>query len=100
MIHMRAFQPVEFAGSVEPSEEVAQPKDLDIVTQVLGPQSHHHKGYGFMPRLKAVEGNRETSNRGSYQDHDKVIATLKEQVATQAEQLTTQSAQLAAQNEG
>ncbi|KAM7519300.1 hypothetical protein LguiB_018262 [Lonicera macranthoides] len=86
MIHMRASQPVEFVGSVEPGEELAKPKDLDIVTQ----------GYGSLPRLKAVGGNRATSSRGSYQDHekDKVIATLKEQVATQAEQLTTQSVQL------
>ncbi|KAM7507247.1 hypothetical protein LguiA_017700 [Lonicera macranthoides] len=92
-----AKHPVESAGSVEPGEEVAQPKDLNIMTQVLGPRSHHHKGYGSMPRLKAVGGSRATSSRGTYQDHekDKVITTLKEQVATQAEQLANQSAQLA-----
>ncbi|KAM7465893.1 hypothetical protein LguiB_013455 [Lonicera macranthoides] len=100
MIHMRASQLVESAGSVEPGEEVAQPKDLNIMTQVLGPRSRHHKGYGSMPRLKAVGGSRATSSRGTYQDHekDKVITTLKEQVATQAEQLATQSAQLATQS--
>ncbi|KAM7497498.1 hypothetical protein LguiA_021912 [Lonicera macranthoides] len=101
MIHMRASQPVESAGSVEFGEEVAQLKDLNIMTQVLGPRSRHHKGYGSMPRLKAVGGNRVTSSRGTYQDHekDKVIATLKEQVVTQVEQVAAQSAQLAAQND-
>ncbi|KAM7481710.1 hypothetical protein LguiB_006293 [Lonicera macranthoides] len=71
MIHMRASQPVESAGSVEPGEEVAQPKDLNIMTQVLGPRSRHHKGYGSIPRLKAVGGSRATSSRGTYQDHEK-----------------------------
>ncbi|KAM7464339.1 hypothetical protein LguiA_032460 [Lonicera macranthoides] len=98
MAHLRASQPVESAGSVESGDEVAQPKDLEIMTQVLGSRSRHHKGYGSMPRLKAVGGSRATSSRGTYQDHekDKVIATLKEQVASQAEQLASQAQQLAA----
>lgn len=32
MTHMRASQPVESAGFVESGEEVAQPKDLNIMT--------------------------------------------------------------------
>ncbi|KAM7468357.1 hypothetical protein LguiB_015919 [Lonicera macranthoides] len=98
MAHLRASQLVESAGSVESGDEVAQPKDLEIMTQVLGSRSRHYKGYGSMPRLKAVGGSRATSSRGTYQDHekDKVIATLKEQVASQAEQLASQAQQLAA----
>ncbi|KAM7524794.1 hypothetical protein LguiA_014696 [Lonicera macranthoides] len=98
MAHLRASQPIESAGSVESGDEVAQPKDLEIMTQVLGSRSRHHKGYGSMPRFKAVGGSRATSSRGTYQDHekDKVIATLKEQVASQAEQLASQAQQLAA----
>ena len=86
MIHMRASEPVESAESVESGDEVAQPKDLDIMTQVLGPRSRQYKGYGSMPKLKLVGGSRTASSRGTYQDHekDKVIATLKEQVTTQA----------------
>ncbi|KAM7461978.1 hypothetical protein LguiA_030099 [Lonicera macranthoides] len=87
MAHLRASQPVESARSVESGDEVAQPKELEIMTQVLGSRSRHHKGYGSMQRLKVVGGSRATSSRGTYQDHekDKVIATLKEQVTSQAE---------------
>ncbi|KAM7468963.1 hypothetical protein LguiA_007146 [Lonicera macranthoides] len=101
MTHMRASQPVESAGSVESGDEVAQPKDLEIMTQVLGPRSRHHKGYGSMPRLKAVGGSRATSSRSTYDDRekDKIIATLKEQVASQEEKVAGQAEQLAAQAE-
>ncbi|KAM7469781.1 hypothetical protein LguiA_007964 [Lonicera macranthoides] len=101
MTHMRASQPVESAGSVESGDEVAQPKDLEIMTQVLGPRSRHHKGYGSMPRLKAVGGSRATSSRSTYEDRekDKIIATLKEQVASQEEKVAGQAVQLAAQAE-
>jgi len=94
MIKIRDSQPVESAGSVESGEEVAQPKDLEIMTQVLGPRSRYHKGYGSMPRLKSVGGNRAASSRGTSQDREKdeIIAALKEQVATQAEQLATHQA--------
>ncbi|KAM7481021.1 hypothetical protein LguiB_005604 [Lonicera macranthoides] len=94
-----ADSPVESVGSVESGKEVAQPKDLDIMTQVLGLRSRYHKGYGSMPRLKTVGGNRAASSRGTYQDHEKdqVIATLEERLAAQAEQLAAQAAQLATQ---
>lgn len=46
MTKLRDSQPVKSTESDEFGEEVAQPKDLDIVTQVLGPRSRYHKGYG------------------------------------------------------
>ncbi|KAF4351269.1 hypothetical protein F8388_019657 [Cannabis sativa] len=89
----------ESAGSTEYGEEVAQPKDLEIMTEVLGPRSRYHKGYGSMPRLKAIGGNRAVNVRSIIQEREKdtAITVLKEQVAIQGEQLASQQAMLASQ---
>ncbi|XP_062116882.1 uncharacterized protein LOC133830820 isoform X2 [Humulus lupulus] len=89
----------ESAGSTEYGEEVAQPKDLEIMTEVLGPRSRYHKGYGSMPRLKAIGGNRAMNVRSIIQEREKdtAITVLREQVAIQGEQLATQQAMLASQ---
>ena len=65
-----------------------------VLQSVWAPRSRYHKGYGSMPRLKSVGGNRAASSKGTSQDREKdeIIATLKEQVATQAEQLATHQA--------
>lgn len=67
-------------------DETTQPKDLNIMTEVLGSRSRYQKGYGALPRLKVVGGTRASlnnNNNRSRQEDQQEIASLKAKLAQQ-----------------
>lgn len=57
MVEVRSTQP-QGEVSVSLVNNVHQPKDVDIMTQVLGSRSRYIKGLGPLPKLSIVGGSR------------------------------------------
>ena len=69
MTERRASQsttPVSSAASCVGDNVDGQfPPDMDIVMDVLGPRSHYKKGFGGLPKLKAIGAKRAASSSTS-----------------------------------
>ncbi|KZV30912.1 S-adenosylmethionine-dependent methyltransferase (SAM or AdoMet-MTase) isoform 1 [Dorcoceras hygrometricum] len=75
MIEFRSTQS-ESEVSVSSIDNMHQPKDVDIMTQVLGPRSRYVKGLGPLPKLSIVGGSRATNLRTTYHDVSEKISTM------------------------
>ena len=62
----QSMAPVSSAASCVGDNVDGQfPPDMDIVTDVLGPRSRYKKGFGGLPRLKAIGAKRAASSSTS-----------------------------------
>ncbi|KAG6482886.1 hypothetical protein ZIOFF_059525 [Zingiber officinale] len=70
----------EFTSTVD---NVRQPKDINIMMQVLGSWSHYVKGLGPLPKLSVVGGSRATNISSKYDDDYEKFATMQKTIDEQ-----------------
>ncbi|KZV22027.1 hypothetical protein F511_40406 [Dorcoceras hygrometricum] len=72
MIEFRSTQP-ESEVFVSAVDNMHQPKDVDIMTQVLGSRPRYVKGLGPLPKLSVVDGSRATNLMATCHDDSEKI---------------------------
>ncbi|KAG6492807.1 hypothetical protein ZIOFF_047774 [Zingiber officinale] len=70
----------EFTSTVD---NVCQPKDVNIMTQVLGSRSRYVKGLGPLPKLSVVGGSRATNISSKYHDDYGKFVTMQKTIDEQ-----------------
>ncbi|KAG6527410.1 hypothetical protein ZIOFF_009509 [Zingiber officinale] len=76
------FSPVHLARR-DKLDNVRQPKDVNIMTQVLGSRSRYVKGLCSLPKLSVVSGSRATNISSKHLDDFGKFATMKETIDEQ-----------------
>ncbi|KZV31141.1 hypothetical protein F511_11854 [Dorcoceras hygrometricum] len=82
MIEFRSTQP-ESEVSVSVVDNMHQPKDVDIMTQVLGSRSRYVKGLGPLPKLSVVGGSKATNLRATCRDDSEKFSTMQKTIDDQ-----------------
>ncbi|XP_073120394.1 uncharacterized protein [Henckelia pumila] len=79
MIELRSTQ-LEGEVSASTVDNVHQPKDLNIMTQVLGSRSQYVKGLGPLPKLSVVGGARATNVNSKHCDDSGKIMSMQQMI--------------------
>ncbi|XP_075482370.1 uncharacterized protein LOC142522719 [Primulina tabacum] len=89
MVEVRSTQP-EGEVSVSTIDNVNKPKDVNIMTQVLGSRSRYVKGLGPLPKLSIVGGPRATNISSKHNDDGEKIMALQQMIDEQKQTIGEQ----------
>ncbi|XP_073053779.1 uncharacterized protein [Primulina eburnea] len=98
MVEVRSTQQ-EDEVSVSTIDNVHKPKDVNIMTQVLGSRSRYVKGLGPLPKLSIVGGPRATNISSKHNDDGEKIMALQQMIDAQNETIGEQQQTISEQQQ-